>query len=999
MSGISASPVVAGYARAVGMLACVVGLVVLSGWVYGVAALTRIVGGWPQMAPLTALVIALCGISLFFGAGLPATAFGVAQGQSVLPRLLARSGAGLALVLCLLRLGAYLLGRNLGLDSVGLAQTAAAHGMQPGTMSPATALGYCLLGGPLLLVGRLRWARAHQVSALLALLIGWLGLARYVYGGAPLVPYSQMAIHTALMLMLLALGTLALRQDAGIMALFASADAGGGSLRRLLPAALTVPLAAGALTLYVLSHGWLGVEAGMSLFALSSAMVFAGIVWANAARVTRVEAERHKAQRALQASEERTRLIIEAALDAVITIDAAGIITGWNAQAEVIFGWTRVEAIRRTLSDIIIPEHYREAHRKGLKRYLATGEGPVLNQRFELSALRRDLSEFPVELAITPIRWGERIAFSAFVRDITERKRSDERQRAQLERMHLLDHITRAIGERQDLPSIFQVVIASLEKHLPIEFGCIGLYQPAREALQIACIGVRSQAIALELGLSEQAWIDVDQNGLGRCVKGQLVHESDIARSECPFPARLARGGLRSLVFAPLTVESKVFAVLVAARREAGSFASTDCEFLRQLSEHLALATHQSQLYSALQQAYDDLRQTQQSVMNQERLRTLGQMASGIAHDINNALAPAALYAQSLLECDQSLSQQARGQLAVIQRAIESVAGTVARLREFYRPREQDLALVPVDLNMMLTHVAELTRVRWSDMPQQYGFVIELRAELAPILPKIHGAYDEIQDALTNLVLNAIDAMPAGGILTLRSSLGDTGADPAAAVSDRAWVEVSDTGIGMTEEARLRCMEPFFTTKDEQGAGLGLAMVYGMAQRHSAEFTINSESGKGTRVRLAFPLTPVRKESPLPPLAQAAQPLRILLVDDDPLLLKSLRDFLESDGHSVQTADGGQAGIDQLLAACERAEPFAAVIADLGMPNVDGRAVASVIRAAAPTTHVVLLTGWGHGMQGDKMPEYVYRVLNKPPLLAELRAALADIASARLTSS
>jgi PAS domain S-box-containing protein len=997
MNGISASRVATGYARVVGLLAFVVSLVVLSGWSFGAPALTYIVVGWPPMAPLTAVVIALCGISLVLGAGVPAVSIGAAQGQSIARRRIAYCCAVLVLLLCLLRLAAYLFGWNLGLDSIGLTRRITAYGIQPVRTAPATALGYALLSVALLEIGRLRWARAFQAYALLALLIGWLGFARIIYGGVSLVPYTQMAIHTALALMLLALAVLALRQDDGLMALFVSAGAGGGSLRRLLPAALTVPLAAGALALYALRSGWLGVESGMSLFALSSAVVFAGLVWANAARLARAETERKRTQRALEASEERTRLIIETALDAVITIDAAGTITGWSGHAEVLFGWTRAEAIGSSLSDTVIPERYREAHRNGLRGYLATGEGPILSRRIELTALRRDRHEFPVELAITPIRFDEQIAFSAFVRDITGRKRGEERRRAQLARMHLLDNITRAIGKRQDLKSIFQVVIRSLEEHMPIDFGCIGLYEPTRGALQIVCVGVQSHAIALEPSLSDQTRIDVDQDGLGRCAQGQLVYEPDIAGSEYPFPARLARGGLRALVFAPLIVESKVFAILVAARREAGSFASTDCEFLRQLSEHLALATHQSQLHSALQQAYDDLRQTQQSVMDQERLRTLGQMASGIAHDINNALSPAALYAQSLLESDKSLSQQARGYLAVIQRSIEGVAGTVARLREFYRPRERQLALVPVDLNMMLMHVAELTRVRWSDMPQQYGFVIELRVDLAPALPKILGAENEVRDALTNIVLNAIDAMPAGGVLTLRSSLSDASAEPASAPADRPSVEVSDTGVGMTEEARRRCVEPFFTTKGEQGTGLGLAMVYGMAQRHSADLTIESELGKGTMVRLTFPPAPARENSPSQRLAQAVQPLRILLVDDDPLLLKSLCDILESDGHSVQTADGGQAGIDEFLAACAHAEPFAAVITDLGMPNVDGRAVASVIKAAAPTTPVVLLTGWGHGLQGDKMPEYIDRVLNKPPRLAELRAALADIASARLT--
>jgi NO-binding membrane sensor protein with MHYT domain/signal transduction histidine kinase/CheY-like chemotaxis protein len=614
----------------------------------------------------------------------------------------------------------------------------------------------------------------------------------------------------------------------------------------------------------------------------------------------------------------------------------------------------------------------------------------IINGRIQESRLAGSLLIANAELQ----RTGESLKAQ-----IIEREHTEVKLQAQLARLTLLDQITRAIGERQDLQSIYQVAVRSVEESLPVDFACVCRHDPADHALTIIRVGARSAALALELALETSSRIEIDQNGLSRCVRGELVYEPNIQAAQFPFPQRLAGGGLRSLVVAPLQSESQVFGILVAARRLPHAFSSGDCEFLRQLCSHVALAARQAELYGALRQAYDDLRHFQQSVMDQERLRTLGQMASGIAHDINNALAPAAVYAQSLLERDQSLSQQARGYLVVIQRAIEGVAGTVARLREFYRPREPELALVPVDLNTVLTHVAELTRVRWSDMPQQYGFVIELRAELALTLPKVLGAENEIRDALTNLVVNAIDAMPAGGILTLRSRLGDGGTDPAVDVPDRAWVEISDTGVGMTEEARRRCVEPFFTTKGERGTGLGLAMVYGMAQRHSAELAIESEPGKGTTVRVAFLLAPARQESPPQLLAQAPQPLRILLVDDDPLLLKSLRDILGSDGHSVQTADGGQAGIDEFLAALARAEPFAAVITDLGMPNVDGRAVASVIRAAAPTTPVVLLTGWGHGLQGDKKPEYVDHVLSKPPRLAELRAALADIASARLTSS
>ena len=159
------------------------------------------------------------------------------------------------------------------------------------------------------------------------------------------------------------------------------------------------------------------------------------------------------------------------------------------------------------------------------------------------------------------------------------------------------------------------------------------------------------------MAMPEQTRIPVDENGLARSVKGELVYEADIAGVPFNFPSRLAGGGLRSLVIAPLLLDAKVFGVLLIARQEAESFTSTDCEFIKQLCEHISLAAHQAHLRDTLQKAYDDLRQTRQTVMQQERLRALGQMASGIAHDINNAISPMALHTQSLLETGGNLSR------------------------------------------------------------------------------------------------------------------------------------------------------------------------------------------------------------------------------------------------------------------------------------------------------------------------------------------------------
>jgi DNA-binding response OmpR family regulator/anti-sigma regulatory factor (Ser/Thr protein kinase) len=261
-------------------------------------------------------------------------------------------------------------------------------------------------------------------------------------------------------------------------------------------------------------------------------------------------------------------------------------------------------------------------------------------------------------------------------------------------------------------------------------------------------------------------------------------------------------------------------------------------------------AESEAELHRALKQAYDDLRQTQDAVMQQERLRALGQMASGIAHDINNAISPVALYVDILLEKEPNLSPRTRQYLEITQRAIDDVAHTVGRMREFYRQREPELVLAPVDLNQLIQQVVDLTRARWSDMPQQRGAVIDVRMELAPGLGRIAGIESEIREALTNLVFNAVDAMPDGGRLTLRTSAG-CGA-PDTLLAEYVQAEVMDNGAGMDEETRRQCLEPFFTTKGERGTGLGLAMVYGVVRRHNAEIEIESLLGRGTTIRLRF---------------------------------------------------------------------------------------------------------------------------------------------------
>src|SRR5271170_4021162 len=698
--------------------------------------------------------------------------------------------------------------------------------------------------------------------------------------------------------------------------------------------------------------------------------------------------QHRRTEQALRQSEERVDLALDAAGIGRWDMDLASRQVNRSLRHDQIFGYETLqpEWTLDTLVRHIVPEDRAGVEEKFLEALQGTDV-----YEFECRIQRPDAGIHWVwgRGRILRNESGEAVSVLGSLRDITDRKIAEQKLQTQLERLSLLGQITRAIGERQDLRSIFQVVIRSLEDSLPIDFGCVCLYHPHAAEVVVNCVGVRSEALAMELAMTQQAHISVDQNGLSQCVRRQLVYEQDVTQIDFPFPQRLARSGIRAFVAAPLLFESQVFGILIAARREPNSFSSAECEFLQQLSEHVALASHQSEVYSALQQAYDDLRQTQQTVMQQERLRALGQMASGIAHDINNAISPVALYTEMLLEQEAGLSKRTREYLEITQRAIGDVAHTVARMREFYRQQESALVLSPVNLSVLVQQVTDLTRARWSDMPQQRGVVIRLQLELGQSLPAVAGIESEIREALINLVFNAVDAMPDGGMLTIRTK--------ATLGLEKKWqaeVEVTDTGAGMDEETRRRCLEPFFTTKGERGTGLGLAMVYGVMQRHNADIEFESEIGHGTTVRLRFPV-PAANSSDGQPAALDAMPprLRILSVDDDPLLIKSLRDALEADGHAVVTANGGQEGIDAFRAAEERDEHFAVVITDLGMPYVDGRKVASAIKNDSPSTPVILLTGWGQRLiaEGD-IPPHVDRVLNKPPKLLELRAALADLA-------
>ena len=577
--------------------------------------------------------------------------------------------------------------------------------------------------------------------------------------------------------------------------------------------------------------------------------------------------------------------------------------------------------------------------------------------------------------------------------EIAERQRTESALRQQFARTSLLNQITHAISERRDMESIFNVVLSQLEENLGLELGVAALFDAPSRTLRVTALHLKNGQPATPFDLDEGHSLTLAETDFQPCEKNQPVYLPDMSEAPAPFSKKLAAARLRSAVAVPLMVEEKLFGVLISARLNPDGFTSGDCEFLRMLSDHVALAAHQARLHQDLEYAYDELRRTQAAVLQRERLKALGQMASGIAHDVTNAVSPVVGFSQILLKQERGLSEEGKRFLDYIRTAGQDVTHIIARLREFYRKPEDAESLQQIDLNPLVEQVAGMTRPRWRDIMQANGITIEVSTELAPEVPKFPGIESEVREAITNLVLNAVDAMPAGGKITLRTGVSHR--EAADRTPSHVIVDVIDTGIGMSEETRKRCLEPFFSTKGKRGTGLGLTMVYGVMQRHEGSVEIQSAPGQGTTFRLIFPVRDesyaTEEEESLAPIA----PLRILCIDDEHLLRELVKEMLGRDGHDVEVSDGGQSGLNRFRQAREHGRPFDVVITDLGMPYVDGRQVAKTVKQESPDTPVVMLTGWGALMkEDDTVPAQVDVVISKPPGSRELREVLGRLQSA-----
>jgi len=432
----------------------------------------------------------------------------------------------------------------------------------------------------------------------------------------------------------------------------------------------------------------------------------------------------------------------------------------------------------------------------------------------------------------------------------------------------------------------------------------------------------------------------------------------------------------------PMTTGEMVIGVLTL-RSRAHPFGEADERLLSSIGHLAALALRSARLFEERTRAYGELASAQDQLVRTEKLRALGEMASGVAHDFNNLLA--SILGRAQLTLQRLQDPQLRKWLQVIERAALDGAQTVRRLQEFTRTR-RDQPFVAVDLNEVVRGALEITQSRWREEAHSRGVNVEVHTSFGS-LPTVAGDPAELREAMTNLILNAVDAMPTGGSLTLTTKVEN----------NLIVVTVEDTGVGIPEAIRGKIFDPFFTTKGPQGTGLGLSMTYGILSRHGARITVDSHEGHGATFRLTFAPGVVPDVERHPP-AEAPPPgvsLRCLVIDDEAEVGRVLGDVLLTSGHRVTVLADGAEAIAQL-----RAEPFDLVFTDLAMPRVSGWQVAQAVKQIAPAVPVVLVTGFGVELTAEERQTHgVEMVLEKPLKIADILDAVARAARKRAERS
>ncbi len=600
-------------------------------------------------------------------------------------------------------------------------------------------------------------------------------------------------------------------------------------------------------------------------------------------------------EESLRENEAKLRSVVRTASDAIITTDSLAEIISWNEAAEEIFGY-KEDAVLAKPAFFILPERYRKRQQEQAEKLLQNPQKLELSKQKELTGLRKNGEEFPMEYSRSAWKIEDQVYYTSLIRDVTQKKLAEKEVR---ETKDFLENIFKTTADgivvTDDKGSLLRVneamekMTGFTEKELKGSYvkKLAPQHEEEEEDMKILSDSIKKLQSGIELSDYQELWQRKD---------GSF------------FPVEINKSLLKD---------------------KAGNTTGA-VGVVRDITER---------------------KKIKDQLLRSEKLRSLGELAGGVAHDFNNVLAAVLGRAQLLKrkvdrlqheEANKKIETELKEGLKIIEGAALDGAETVRRIQEFARKREDDKCFNAVDINKIIKDAIEFTKIRWKDDSERKGYKYHVKTHITS-LPSIVGSASELREVFVNLINNALDAMPEGGSINVFGRLQ----------YDKIEIKFKDTGEGIQPGIRENIFDPFFTTKGPKATGLGMSVSFGIIDRHHGTISVDSSVGEGTVFTIVLPVSGKKVEYKTD--REQTDPSRkasILIAEDEKDVLDVIKDILESEGHLVETAIHGKDALE-LFSKKE----FDLVFTDLGMPGMPGWEIAEKIKKIKDVP-VILMTGW-----------------------------------------